>query len=182
MAENGNSAHSRAMKKYIAIAGCLLAALAATALSAQITDCSDGYCSAPDYAKWINGIVAARKQEAERQRLAAATASAADAASQAANVAANTGSAPPSVSPTVRYCLDRRNKLIPCAAGQVSAPPKMTKREKWVLAAEIFTAVAGAATEQIRAVRGCRQVENKPLVQYRGQDWQNLRWCEANGY
>jgi len=51
----------------------------------------------------------------------------------------------PAVSP-IRYCLKQRQKLLPCAAGQVSASPKpkRTKGQKWALVGQVAVGVIAA--------------------------------------
>jgi hypothetical protein len=84
-----------------------------------------------------------------------------------------TGQLPPLPPPTIASMRAQAQ-----AQASIPPPPKMTKREKWLRAAQIFNAVAGAAYVGTR----CYQVETKPLVRYTGADYNDLRVCQANGY
>jgi len=83
----------------------------------------------------------------------------------------------PSLAPAVR---PHEDTTASSYAQPAPAQPthKMTRREKWVRAAQIITAISAGATVAVR----CRQVRQKPLIRYTGADYQNLQWCAANGF
>jgi hypothetical protein len=169
----------------------LATGLATAALNAQVTDCSDGYCSAPDYAKWVNSIVVARQHEAEQQRLAAEAAAPAVAPAitppteeqreSAWKKAKADGSYPtwlanPQAQPVAMP--PQGNAFAASAPTPQPEKPKLTKGEKWARAFLIL----GAAAGQVAIMRQCQLLRNKPLYLYRGGDIQNLQWCTAHGY
>jgi len=91
---------------------------------------------------------------------------------------ATQASATQSLAPAVRP--HEYTTAAPSYTQPAPVPPthKMTRREKWVRAAQIITAISAGATVAVR----CQQVRQKPLIRYTGADYQNLQWCAANGF